>query len=128
MEVDKIKEMYIKYELKKTDLFKHAHFIILKRSAIEKIMALEDIKITYEVIKCEPNFAVIKATAKKGNKVIETFGSALKGTSYKDGNTQSFYTMELAEKRSLSRSVLKICNLYELGIFSEDESDEFKEK
>ncbi len=77
MERNKLIEMYEKYKLEKTDVFKHQHFLILKRSAVEKIMALENIKITYEVIKCEPNFAVIKAKAYKGDKVIETFGSAL---------------------------------------------------
>ena len=79
MEVEKIKEMYLKYSLNKSDVYKHQHYVILTRSGIEKVMALEQINITYEVVKCEPNFAVIKATAVKGSKVIETFGSALKG-------------------------------------------------
>ncbi len=128
MERNKLIEMYERYKLEKTDVFKHQHFLILKRSAVEKIMALENIKITYEVIKCEPNFAVIKAKAYKGDKVIETFGSALKGTSFKDSNTNSWYVMEMAEKRALSRSVLKICDLYKLNIFGEDESEDFKQK
>ncbi len=128
MERNKLVELYKKYNLEKTDVFKHQHFLILKRSAVEKIMALENIKITYEVIKCEPNFAVIKAKAYKGDKVIETFGSALKGTSFKDSNTNSWYVMEMAEKRALSRSVLKICDLYKLNIFGEDESEDFKQK
>ncbi len=34
--------------------------------------------------------------------------------------------MELAEKRSQSRCVLKMLNLYEYGIFGEDESESFK--
>jgi len=32
----------------------------------------------------------------------------------------------MAEKRSMSRAILKITGLYELGVFGEDESDEFK--
>ncbi len=128
MERNKLVEMYEKYNLEKSDVFKHQHFLILKRSAVEKIMALENIKITYEVIKCEHNFAVVKAKAYKGDKVIETFGSALKGATYKDGNTNSHYVMELAEKRALSRSVLKICDLYKLNVFGEDESEDFKKK
>jgi hypothetical protein len=67
----------------------------------------------YEVIKCEPNFAVVKAMASKGDASIETFGSALKGEGYKDGNTNSWYVMEMAEKRAMSRAVLKLTGFYE---------------
>jgi hypothetical protein len=34
----------------------------------------------------------------------------------------------MAEKRALSRAVLKMTGLYELGIFGEDESEDFKRK
>ena len=88
-------------------------------------MAVEQIDITYEVIKCEPNFAVVKATAKKGDKVIETFGSALKGSGFKDGSTNTWYVMEMSEKRALSRATLKMANLYELGVMGIDESEDF---
>ena len=63
-----------------------------------------------------------------GNANIETFGSALKGDNYKDGNCNSWYVAEMAEKRALSRSVLKLTGFYELGVFGEDESDDFKRK
>jgi hypothetical protein len=126
MNVEKLKEMYNHYSLTKDDVYKHQHYIIITRSGIEKVMAKEEIDITYEVIKCEPNFAVMKATAKKGTKVIETFGSALKGNSFKDGSTNTWYVAEMAEKRALSRGVLKMAGLYEHGIFGEDESESFK--
>ena len=128
MERNKLVELYKKYNLEKTDVFKHQHYVIITRQGIEKIQAQEQIKIKFDVIKCEPNFAGIKAKAYKGDKVIETFGSALKGTSFKDSNTNSWYVMEMAEKRALSRSVLKICDLYKLNIFGEDESEDFKQK
>ena len=51
-----------------------------------------------------------------------------KGANYKDGNCNSWYVMEMAEKRALSRSVLKLTGFYELGVFGEDESDDFKRK
>jgi len=125
MNVDKLKEMYVKYSLTKTDVYKHQHYIIITRSGIEKVMAVEQIDITYDVIKMETNFAVIKATAKKGTKVIETFGSALKGSSFKDGSTNTWYVAEMAEKRALSRATLKMANLYELGVMGIDESEDF---
>ena len=131
MNRDKLVELYKKYELEKQDVFKHQHYVIITRQGIEKIAAKENISINYEVIKCEHKFAVIKATAyitTKPNAMIETFGSALKGDNYKDGNCNSWYVAEMAEKRALSRAVLKLTGFYELGVFGEDESPDFKKK
>jgi hypothetical protein len=131
MDRDKLVELYKKYELEKQDVFKHQHYVIITRQGIERIAAKENITINYEVVKCEPKFAVMKATAyiaTKPNAMIETFGSALKGDNYKDGNCNSWYVAEMAEKRALSRAVLKLTGFYELGVFGEDESDDFKKK
>ena len=126
MDRNKLVDLYKKYELEKQDVFKHQHYVIITRQGIEKIAAKENIAINYEVVKCEPNFAVVKANAKKEGVEIQTFGSALKGANYKDGNCNSWYVMEMAEKRALSRLVLKTTGFYELGVFGEDESEEFK--
>jgi hypothetical protein len=126
MNRDKLKELYEKYNLAKEDFFKHQHYTIITRQGIDKIQALEQIDVHYEVIKCEPNFAVFKACAQKDGKSIQTFGSALKGEGYKDGNTNSWYVAEMAEKRAMSRAVLKLTGFYELGVFGEDESETFK--
>ena len=126
MKTEKIKEMYLKYELEKTDIFKHQHYVILTRSAIEKLQAVESIDVQFEVVKCEPSFAAVKAIATKGDKTIQTYGSALKGQGFKDGNTMSHYVLEMAEKRSFARATLKILGLYEIGVKSEDESEDFK--
>ena len=126
MKTEKIKEKYVKYGLTKDDIYKHQHYLIITRSGIEKIQAIENIKIWYECIKCEPNFAAVKATGVKDELTIETFGSALKG-GFKDGNCNSWYVMEMAEKRAMSRVVLKLTGFYELGVFGEDESEEFKQ-
>jgi len=126
MKTEKLKEKYIKYELTKDDVFKHQHYIIITRSGIEKIQGIENITIYYDIIKSEPNFASVKAIASKDGKMVETFGSALKGNSFKDGNTNTWYVLEMAEKRALSRAVLKMTGFYELGVFGEDESEEFK--
>ena len=128
MNKDKLLEMYNTYELSKEDFFKHQHYTIITRQGIDKIQAKAKIQINYEVIRCEPNYAVFKAIASKGADNIETFGSALKGDTYKDSTTNSFYIAEMAEKRAMSRAVLKICGLYQYGIFGEDESESFKRK
>jgi hypothetical protein len=128
MKTERLKELYQKYNLTKDDVFKHQHYIIITRSGVDKIQATEQMNVHYDVIKCEPNFAVVKAMASKGDANIETFGSALKGANYKDGNTNSWYVMEMAEKRAMSRAVLKLTGFYELGVFGEDESEDFKRK
>ena len=125
MNIDKLKALYAKYELTKDDVYKHQHYIIITRSGIDKIMSIERIFIDYDVIKCETNFCVVKANAEKEGAKIQTFGSAIKGTTFKDGNTQTWYVMEMAEKRAMSRAVLKLTGFYELGVFGEDESEDF---
>jgi hypothetical protein len=128
MNKDKLIELYKKYGLTKDDVFKHQHYVIITRQGIDKIQAKEQMNVTYEVIRCETNFAVFKANAEKDGKKIETFGSALKGEGYKDGNTNSWYVAEMAEKRAMSRAILKLTGFYELGVFGEDESESFKKK
>ena len=128
MDRNKLVELYKLYDLQSSDVFKHQNFVIITRSGIEKIQAVEQISINYEVIRCEPNFSVFKAIAVKEDKEIQTFGSALKGDTFKDGNCNSWYVAEMAEKRAMSRAVLKLTGFYELGVFGEDESDSFKKK
>jgi len=127
MNREKLTEKYKQYKLSQEDVFKHAHYMIITRSGMDKIQAIEKIKINYDVVKCEPTFCAVKATATKENRTIQTFGSALKGD-YKNGNCTSWYVMEMAEKRAMSRAILKISGMYELGAMSEDESEDFKRK
>ena len=93
MKTELLKEKYIKYKLTKDDFFKHQHYLIITRSGIDKIQALEGITIDYDVINCEKDF---------------------------------WYVMEMAEKRAMSRAVLKLTGFYELGVFGEDEAEDFK--
>ena len=65
---------------------------------------------------------IIKATAKSGDKIIQTFGESA------PNNTSNAYPVAMAEKRAMSRAVLKLTGFYELGHFGEDEADDFKRK
>ena len=123
---EKLAELYRHYDLTADDFFKHQHYTIVTRQGIEKIQGVEGVEVEFEVIECTPNFAAVKAYCVKDMKKISTFASALKGSSYKDGNTQSWHVLELAEKRALSRIVLKYIDLYKEGFFAEDESEAFK--
>ena len=73
MKTEILKEKYVKYNLTKDDVFKHQHYIIITRSGIDKIQALESITIDYEVINCERDFCVVKANALKGEDEAEDF-------------------------------------------------------
>ena len=128
MNTERLKELYVEYELEKSDIFKHQHYVIITRSGIEKIQAKAGIKINYITEVLEKDFAVIKAIATKGDIVLETYGSALKGATHREGNTNSWYVAEMAEKRCFSRAVLKITGFYECGVFGEDESEDFQRK
>jgi hypothetical protein len=134
MNREKITVLYKKYELTQDDVFKHKHYLIITRPGIDKIQAKENIFIAYEAVKVDPEFCVVKAIASKEDAKIETFGSAKYGGKIQNdqgkwveiGNTTTWYVMEMAEKRAMSRAVLKLTGFYELGVFGEDESEDFK--
>lgn len=136
MNREKIAILYKKYELTQDDVFKHKHYLIITRPGIDKIQAKENIFIAYEAVKVDPEFCVVKAIASKEDAKIETFGSAKYGGKIQNdqgkwveiGNTTTWYVMEMAEKRAMSRAVLKLTGFYELGVFGEDESEDFKRK
>jgi len=126
MKTELIKKIYNKYNLERSDVFRHQHYIIITRSGIEKIIDIENIFIRYDVLKLEPRYAGVKAIAIKGEKTLETLGSAYKGETFKDGNTNSWYVLEMAQKRAMARATLEITGMYKLGFFGEDESEDFK--
>lgn len=127
MKREDLKALYLDYELSEEDVFKHQHYTIITRSGIEKIQAKENLKVKYEVVRAEPNYAAVKAIVENSKGLqLETYGSALKGADFKSGNTNTWYVLEMAEKRSFSRAVLKITGFYQLGVFGEDESESFK--
>lgn len=122
----RLKELFLAYELDKEDIFSlqlgGRKIPIVTRTGVEKIMAKDNITLKYEVINSEEEFAAIKCYAKKGDLVIETFGSAHKK------NCKSTYYLEMAEKRSKARAVLQITEFYSIGVHSEVEADEFKQQ
>ena len=96
----------------------------ITRTGIEKIQYNNNITVRFEVIVMQPNYAVIKAIATKGDMVVESFGeSTPENTKQKPA-----YHSAMAEKRGLARVVLKAIGGYKYGIFGEDESDDFKVK
>ena len=107
---------------------------IITRTGIEKIQYMNRIMVKFEDKVLTPDYVVMKATATIEpvddmyvGITIETYANAKYGKK-PDGNTTFPYVVEIAEKRALSRAVLKICGAYRYGIFGEDESEDFKKK
>jgi len=92
--------------------------VIITRSGIEKIQFNKNIKIEFDVVKCEKDNVVIKASSyTKLNddwfKQIETFGSAT------DKNCIQHFKVEIAEKRAKARCIVQTIGF--TNTYSEDE-------
>ena len=117
-----LNRLFIENNLSDDDYFKHKFYTIITRSGIDKIQASNNIEINYNLIYNSPDlkFIIIKAIAKMGDKIIETFGEC------SPNNNQNSYGVAMAEKRAMSRACLKLAGFYENNVFGEDEADAFK--
>ena len=121
---EQLNTLFKKYELDKEDTFKHKHYHIITRSGIDKIQARAGININYELKHYNPDLktCIIKATGISNAVEIQTYGEC------SPENNRNAYPVAIAEKRAMSRIVLKLCGFYELGVFGEDESESFKKQ
>ena len=112
----------------KEDIFsKPDQWAIIKLTGIEKIQQRLNIRVVFDSVVIEKDFAVIKATATGRYDSVQSYGSATKGR-HPDGNGAHAYLVEMAEKRAKARAVLKLCGAYKHGVYSEDESEDFKQE
>lgn len=122
---DMLVKLYKKYNLTPKDIFKSPlGFTIITRSGIDKIQAVAEIEITYslEKVSDDNKYVVIKAIGNTKDKFIETYGES------SPQNTRNQYPIAMAEKRAMSRCVLKLTGFYELGVYGEDEVNEIEKK
>ena len=119
---DILNRLFKENNLTEEDVFKHKFYNIITRSGVDKIQAKNDIEIRYDLIynSNDLKFIIIKATATMGDQVIETFGEC------SPQNNQNSYGVAIAEKRAMSRAVLKLAGFYQHQVFGEDGSDSFK--
>ena len=119
---DILNRLFKENNLTDEDVFKHKFYNIITRSGVDKIQAKNDIQIRYDLIynSNDLKYIIIKATGTMGDQVIETFGEC------SPSNNQNSYGVAIAEKRAMSRAVLKLAGFYQHQVFSEDESDAFK--
>ena len=117
-----LRRLFIENNLTDEDVFKHKFYTIITRSGIDKIMAANNIEISYNLIynSIDTKCIIIKAIAKMGDKVIETYGESA------PMNNQNSYPVAMAEKRAMSRACLKLAGFYQHQVFGEDEADAFK--
>lgn len=123
--LERLRTQYKKYKLSEDDLhfleFGKTKIPIIKRTGIDKIQAIENIKINYDCIEYTPGIsAATKATATLNDLMIESFGEA------NTKNNKNAYPLAMAEKRAMSRVILKLTGFYELGVYGEDEIEEPK--
>ena len=120
---ERLNVLFKEYNLGQEDYFKSPQgWAIITRAGIDKIQAATNIDIKYELISFVPDeSAAVKAIATLGEKRIETYGEATPKT------TRQSYKLAMAEKRAMSRAILKLTGFYELGIYGQDEADEFSD-
>jgi len=118
-----LRRLFKENNLVEEDVYKDKRgFVIITRAGIDKIVTKQNITIAYEVIKLDKDMVVIKAVAsmKVGNtqRNMMSFGEASDDNLMGGGKK---FPVAMAEKRAMSRVVLKIAGFYEQGVFGQDE-------
>mgnify|MGYP003672351408 FL=1 len=124
-----LRRLYIENGLTEEDIYKDKRgFVIITRTGIDKIVSKQKITVAYEVISMdiEKGYCVLKAVASmtvNGEpRNMMSFGesNASGDQSNLMGGGKKF-PVAMAEKRAMSRVVLKIAGFYEQGVFGQDE-------
>ncbi len=122
---ESLRRLFVENGLVQEDVYKDKRgFVIITRTGIDKISAKNGITIGYEVITMDidKSTCVLKAagTMKVGNDVrnVMSFGEA--SPANLNGGGKKF-PVSMAEKRAMSRVVLKLTGFYEQGVFGQDE-------
>ncbi len=126
-----IKELAKKYKLTQEDYWQHKQSgkWILKHSAVEKIMTIEEIHIV-DWFTENSEMDLVRYKFRMGmrddmtstKRFVESIGEADRK------NCMSQYLGCMAEKRGIDRCVLKLINAYQYDISSEVEADDYKQQ
>jgi len=122
-----MKRLFDENGLTADDIFSHNHYTIITRGGIEKIQAVHDIAIDYKILHMDlaaKNILIEARAFKRADpeRVTVTYGEV------NPKNCRNDYPVAMAEKRALSRAILKTAGLYAHGVFGEDEAEDFKKK
>ena len=115
---EQLNTLFKKYELDVEDTFKHKHYHIITRSGIDKIQAVENIKIDFRPLEslCKVGeYVTLKVEGKWKDKTYATIGEA------STKNCKVSYLGCMAEKRGRARVILTLVGFAEKGVYSIDE-------
>ena len=120
-----LRRLYLENGLTEEDIYKDKRgFVIITRTGIDKIVSKQKITVAYEVISMdiEKGYCVLKAVASmtvNGEaRNMMSFGESADNNLMGGGKK---FPVAMAEKRAMSRVVLKIAGFYEQGVFGQDE-------
>ena len=120
---DALRRLFKENGLVKEDVYKDKRgFVIITRTGIDKIVSKQNIQIAYEPVIMTQDWVVLKATASmmigKDARNVMSFGEASESNLMGGGKK---FPVAMAEKRAMSRVVLKLSGFYEQGVFGQDE-------
>tara|TARA_R110002020_G_scaffold429156_1_gene638674 strand:- start:473 stop:1123 length:651 start_codon:yes stop_codon:yes gene_type:complete len=121
-----LRRLFKANNLVEEDVYKDKRgFVIITRTGIDKIVSKQNIQVIYEPVIMQTDWVVIKAVASMKTGSGETdvrnmmsFGEASDDNLMGGGKK---FPVAMAEKRAMSRVVLKIAGFYEQGVFGQDE-------
>ena len=123
---DVLRRLFQENNLVEEDVYKDKRgFVIITRTGIDKIVSKQNIQVAYEVIKLDKDMVVLKAVGsmKTGSGDTDVRNMMSFGEASDDnlmGGAKKF-PVAMAEKRAMSRVVLKLTGFYEQGVFGQDE-------
>lgn len=119
-QLDELKALSARYEMRPDHFHKDPRgFVIMTRRGVEHVQAKIKAVVIFSTV---PEWSdasdgryVVKAHAKCEIGQVETFGEVSKS------NNRNAYPIAMAEKRALSRAILKLAGFYQLEVYGEDE-------
>ena len=118
--IEELKALSDKYDMRPDHFHKDPRgFVIMTRRGVEHVQAKIKAVVAFSTVPewSDPNEGryCIKAHAKCEIGQVETFGEVSKS------NNRNAYPIAMAEKRALSRAILKLAGFYQLEVYGEDE-------
>jgi len=118
--IDELKALSAKYDMRPDHFHKDPRgFVIMTRRGVEHVQAKIKAVVSFSTVPewSDPSDGryCIKAHAKCEIGQVETFGEVSKS------NNRNAYPIAMAEKRALSRAILKLAGFYQLEVYGEDE-------
>ena len=121
-----LRRLFKANNLVEEDVYKDKRgFVIITRTGIDKIVSKQNIQVAYEPVTMTKEWVVLRATAsmrigpsETDVRNVMTFGEASDDNLMGGGKK---FPVAMAEKRAMSRAVLKIAGFYEQGVFGQDE-------